>query len=283
MSGFEEYDELMYSGAENPMEVSQRFRIEYNCEFNLKKFPFDRQKCDFIIMLDQNNSLLLVEDDPPIIYNGENKKGQFYIGPMIATTTSNEKGTKFVLTIHMDRIFNDQMINTFIPIFMLWLLAYSTLFIKIENFTDRFMGTITSLLVLAAMLTSINTTLPRTSYFKYIDLWFSWYLANIFSFVIFHIVLNMGHSSRKHIASTVVSNDLARKQLPVKICISTKTIMHTAKEDSNIFENVLDKEKSKKEESTEYQYRMNKKAVIFFPILILCFNVIYFIFTTHVF
>ena len=272
----------MYDGAGNPMEVSQRFRIEYNCEFNLKKFPFDRQKCDFIMMLDQNNSLLLVEDDPPIIYNGENKKGQFYIGPLSATTTSNEKETRFILSIHMDRIFNDQMINTFLPIFMLWLLAYSTLFINIENFTDRFMGTVTSLLVLAALLASINTSLPRTSYFKCIDFWFSWYLVNIFSFVIFHIVLNMDHSSRKDVASTV-PNNLTTKQLPLKIRIGKKTIMRSAEKTSNMFEKVSGKNQSTKEESTEYKYRMNKKAIIFFPILILCFNVIYFVSTTHVF
>jgi hypothetical protein len=326
MGGFEDYDELMYAGANNPMEVSQRFRIEYNCEFNLQKFPFDRQKCDFIMMMDRSNSLLLVEDDPSIIYNGENKKGQFYIGPMIATTSSNEKETRFILSFFMDRIFNDQMINTFLPILLLWMLAYSTLFIKIENFSDRFMGTVTSLLVLAALLASINTSLPRTSYFKYIDLWFSWYLANIFSFVIFHILLNLDHSSPKHVASTI-PNDLETIQLPLEIDIGVKTVRHSAEEYTKILENVSGKDHSTvrhsaeeyteilenvsgkdhstkrhsaeeytkilekvsgkdlstKEGSTEYKYRMNKKAIIFCPVLILCFNVIYFLATTHVF
>ena len=51
LEGYEAYEELLYSGAENSMEVSQRFRIEYDCVFNLEKFPFDRQKCDFILKM----------------------------------------------------------------------------------------------------------------------------------------------------------------------------------------------------------------------------------------
>ena len=144
------------------------------------------------------------------------------------------------------------------------------------------MGTVTSLLVLAALLTSINACLPRTSYFKYIDLWFSWYLANIFSFVIFHIVLNLDHSSPKHAASTI-QNGLAITQLPLKIQIGVKTVMHSTEENSVISEKVSGKDLSIKEESTDYKYRMNKKAIIFFPVLIVCFNVSYFVATTHVF
>ena len=135
--------------------------------------------------------MALVEDDPPIIYNGENKIDQFYIGPMKTNAFANGKETRFSLSIHMDRIYNDQMINTFIPTFLLWLLGYSTLFITIEDFNDRFMGTVTSLLVLASLLSSINMSLPRTSYFKYIDVWFLWYLFNIFLLIVYHILFSV--------------------------------------------------------------------------------------------
>ena len=61
---------------------------------------------------------------------------------------------------------------------------------KIENFNNRFMGSITALLVLTALLGSINDDLPITSYFKYIDMWFTWYIANIFCIIVFHIFLD---------------------------------------------------------------------------------------------
>ena len=276
LNGFEEYEELLYDGAENSLEISQRFRIEYDCVFSLEKFPFDEQECDFFMKmnLDQNNSMALVEDDPPIIYNGEDKIDQFYIGPMNTSTLQSPKETRFILTIHMDRIYNDQMINTFIPTFLLWLLGYSTLFIGIEDFNDRFMGTVTSLLVLASLLSSINMSLPRTSYFKYIDLWFLWYLANIFIIIVYHILLDSG-TSRK---GEITSNDTTNKVLPLKIKIGEKTKMHAVDELSNGFDSVFYYKKEK--DPSSVKNRINNLAIIFFPIIIFCFNVVYFFLTT---
>ena len=280
LDGYETYEELLYDGAENSIEVSQRFRIEYDCVFNLEKFPFDEQECDFVMKmnLDHNNSMALVEDDPPIIYNGESKIDQFYIGPFNTNSSGNGKEARFILSIHMVRIYNDQMINTFIPTFLLWLLGYSTLFITIEDFNDRFMGTVTSLLVLASLLSSINMSLPRTSYFKYIDLWFLWYLANIFCIIVYHIMLDFGSSSRKDDAET---NDNVTKVLPVKIRIGEKTKVHAIDELADRFDEAFGY-KYLKESSSSFvtKKRINNLAIIFFPILILCFNVAYFLLTT---
>merc|ERR1711997_156095 len=56
------------------------------------------------------------------------------------------------------------MINTFFPTFMLYVLAYSTLFIKISEFGNRIMVAVTALLVLASLLGAISNELPTTSY-----------------------------------------------------------------------------------------------------------------------
>ena len=72
----------------------------------------------------------------------------------------------------------------------MWALAYFTLFIKISDFGNRFMGALTSLLVLAALLSSINSSLPQTSYFKHIDVWFFWFIINIVIIIFVHIVVD---------------------------------------------------------------------------------------------
>ena len=84
----------------------------------------------------------------------------------------------------------DQMLNTFLPTFLLWCLSYSTIFIEIGNFTDRFIGTVTALLVLVSLLSSVNDDLPKTSYFKFIDIWFLWYITNILLIIMYHIVVS---------------------------------------------------------------------------------------------
>ena len=52
------------------------------------------------------------------------------------------------------------------------------------------MATITVLVVMAALLASLKDTLPQTSYFKFIDLWFMWHIINIFLIFAYHVILN---------------------------------------------------------------------------------------------
>ena len=49
---------------------------------------------------------------------------------------------------------------------MLGGLAYCTFFIHIDDFNDRFMGSLTALLVLASMMPVFTGDLPKASYTK---------------------------------------------------------------------------------------------------------------------
>ena len=88
-----------------------------------------------------------------------------------------------------------QILATFFPTFLLWLLTYATLYIDVDDFDNRFQGSVTAMLVLAALLNSITNSLPRTSYLKLIDLWFFWHTIAIFSVIMFHILLAKVHKS----------------------------------------------------------------------------------------
>ena len=120
---------------------------------------------------------------------------------------------------------------------------------------------------------SISMSLPRTSYFKYIDIWFLWYLANIFSIIIYHIILDMDMIAmeRSNTSSQVFS-----------------IIFSSAEEEENeksrlskLFSKVFSfGTKSPYGESRMTKKGINKTATILFPIIVLCFNVTYFVLTT---
>ena len=109
----------------------------------------------------------------------------------------------------MIRIFYNQLLSTFVPTFLLWLFGYSTLFINIENSSDRFMGAATALLVVATLLNVINQDLPQTSYMKLLDIWFMWHMLNIFAIITHHIIIDR---MRKRFES--VCNDEVRLVQP---------------------------------------------------------------------
>ena len=49
------------------------------------------------------------------------------------------------------------------------------------------MGASTALLVTVTLRNAINSELPKTSYMKYVDLWFVWHVMSIFFIICCHI------------------------------------------------------------------------------------------------
>ena len=61
------------------------------------------------------------------------------------------------------------------------------------------MGSITSMLVLATIFASINSDLPKTAYFKIIDIWFNWFIGNIFAIIVLHATIDYVKNSEENI------------------------------------------------------------------------------------
>ena len=240
--------DTFYSGTNTFMEVTQSYRIMYKCIFALRKFPFDRQNCTFIMTMesDKQSNVSFAKYDPAIEYDGPEIVKEFEIAQITTYTGMTKTRTVFKFTVIMQRMYITQIISAFFPTCLLWLLAYFTLFIKIDDFNERIMVSVTVLLVLAALLSSINASLPETSYFKYIDLWFLWYTVNIFLITVFHMILkeiNFNTTRELRIRKQVGTND----DMTIKKAI----------------------EESKKR-------RINDMAKNIFLIAFLVFNVVYF-------
>ena len=185
-------ENYLYKGSEAELFMTQRFKMVYNCVFTLKKFPFDEHMCQFIMLLKthQKHSMSFVEDHPGVLYRGHSTVNQFNILNVTSKVVNDDNSTNFIFSIHIHHNIMDQMLGTFLPTILLWALACFTLFIDISNFSDRFVGTVTTLLVLVALLSSLSDDMPKTSYFKFIDLWFLWYISAILSITVYHIFLN---------------------------------------------------------------------------------------------
>ena len=106
----------------------------------------------------------------------------------------------FEFSLEFERLYVDQLTSTFFQTFILWLLAYITLFIPVGNLNERFMGSVTALLVLAALLGSMEDNLPKSNQTKCIDIWFLSYIINIFFIIIFHVIIeNLNSESRRKV------------------------------------------------------------------------------------
>ena len=205
-------EDLRYKGSENYLEMTKRFRIKYDCTFYLAKFPFDQQQCNFTIKMKvaDNISFSLLEETPGVIYKGTTSLvGQFEIQKISSATMKTVNESLFTFIIEMKREYKQHVLLTFLPTLLLWLLAYFSLFIQHDDFNDRFMGSVTVLLVFAALLGPIYDGLPETSYLKFIDIWVLWYLMNIFLICIFHIMLDRKFGNQNNLERRDVVNAMA--------------------------------------------------------------------------
>lgn len=243
----------LFSGSHNPLVVSRRMKIKYNCIFDVKKFPFDDDLCHFVMGIQQHkNTAISFVKDGNILYNGAAIVDQFSIGSIHIRINNTNRHAEFSFAIPMIRIFTNQLLTTFLPTFLLWLFGYSTLFIDIEQPSDRFMGSGTALLVIVTLLNAINNDLPKTSYVKLIDLWFVWHILNISAIITFHIILDR---IRKY---SEKSND----------------------NEVHLFAATDDEHRARKEETNKICW-INKIAIIVFPFLTSIFYGIYLYFTLN--
>ena len=183
---------LVYQGKENILIVSQRMKLKYRCDFFLLYFPFEETTCDFYLSIRTtgNNSVMMTKNDDSVIYQGPKILNEFEIVDFWSRTGHHQTNTSFIYTFKFKRLYLQHLMTTFFQSFLLWILAYITLFINENDFSNRFMGAVTALLVLAALLSSIGDQLPTTAYFKFVDLWFNWFIANIFLIILIHVLID---------------------------------------------------------------------------------------------
>ena len=183
----------LFNGAHNPLNLTVRMKSKYACEFDVRKFPFDDHQCLLTMKINQHRyNKIRLFNSQNITYRGETIVDQFSIGKIHSKATYSNSSTKFTVIIPMSRIPVNQFLNTFFPTVILWLFGYSTLFIEPNEigFGNRFMGAGTALLVVATLINAVKSDLPKTSYTKFIDVWFLYHVLSVFVIIVYHIVLD---------------------------------------------------------------------------------------------
>ena len=94
------------------------------------------------------------------------------------------------MTLRMKNLYVYYLTSTYIPSLLLVLISYLTFLFELEDFSNRIMVSLTSLLVLAALFSQISSTLPHTSYLKLIDIWFLICIIIDFTMIVCLVIIN---------------------------------------------------------------------------------------------
>ena len=87
-----------------------------------------------VIETANNQTINFVEDTPAIVYQGPSILNEYEVEEWETSTNLSNTMTSFKFSIKINHLYFIQLITTFFQTFLLWLLAYFTLYFDVTNF-----------------------------------------------------------------------------------------------------------------------------------------------------
>ena len=116
----------------------------------------------------------------------------------ISYTKHDVNGSLLTVELLFKRQFSGFVVTTFIPIMLIIIISFITLFFEKDDFTNRVMVTISLFIVLASLFSQTSNNLPHTSYIKCIDVVFLCPIVFISLVFACHVLLSLKHRRAVH-------------------------------------------------------------------------------------
>ncbi|XP_042884699.1 uncharacterized protein LOC122261219 [Penaeus japonicus] len=167
-------EDEVYSGWENMLLYQQEQTITFMCHFQLRMYPFDRQRCSIVFNIPYLTVEfgVLTKDGPGVMFLGMRRLLEYELVTETFKNFTWDGLSHVKVELEFCNLYGYYLGNTFLPTLMLVIICICALGFDLTDFTDRIMVSLTSLLVLATFFTQTSQTIPKTSYLKLIDVWF---------------------------------------------------------------------------------------------------------------
>ncbi|XP_042204943.1 uncharacterized protein LOC121854377 [Homarus americanus] len=272
-------DVNVYLGIENHLSVERKYTSQFLCDLNLHLYPFDVQRCfmDLEVLSAATDFVVLENNSSQVSYVGAKLLIEYTVVSVALQINNNKTLAEAEVEVLLQRRVGYPIISIYVPTVILLILAYLSLIFRRNNFEARVMSALTVLLVLAALFTQTSTSLPKTSYFKMVDVWLLFSISLIFFVIVFHVIIDMA-SEGKFISMS------SRSLSPVKVAPVGEVIPVVSKDAPGHLPSIIsrwplsidgdtDEEKSKK-----LSDKLFRQALIFIPCYFSAFNFIYWLY-----
>ncbi|XP_045130395.1 glycine receptor subunit alpha-2-like [Portunus trituberculatus] len=166
---------------------------------DLHKFPFDMQTCELLISVHSGPGSLLLAGNLTRHPVFRERLLEYYIRNMtleVEEPSAEGKEQKIIFTTEFGHLNGYYAISIFMPTLLLVIVSYGSFYFEDDDFTDRIMVSLTSLLVLATFISTASSTMARVSYFTFLDVWLSFCIVLVFCICMLHtFLLSLGRNS----------------------------------------------------------------------------------------
>ncbi|XP_064096065.1 uncharacterized protein LOC135207965 [Macrobrachium nipponense] len=263
------YEDLMYSGRENALQLTRKVTITSNCLFKLFAFPFDEQHCSVIMKLSYPPEYVMQFNisDEGLQFMGERNLLQYYLKEEHMKNQSIDEYSSVHVRLVFSNLTTYFLTSTYFPTFILLIIGYMSFFFPVDDFNDRIMVALTALLVEAAFFAQTSDSVPQTAYLKLVDIWFVFCIAFLFLVIVILVIINVLidiEQEPQAILHQKIFNVRLAAVFPQEHC----AVSEEEKQEATA--------KSKKRFITSSS--LNTFGKIFFPCLSLLFVVVYFVY-----
>ncbi|XP_064079627.1 LOW QUALITY PROTEIN: uncharacterized protein LOC135196740 [Macrobrachium nipponense] len=207
----------VYSGTLNSLSIKRKYDLTFTCSLKLKFYPFDFQECSmhFKVTSAPKNFLHFDPVNSSARYFGERHSTEYYVGNLKLKPDESGVYSSMQILVPLRRQSGYAILNIYIPTFVLLIISYITLFIRTDMFDVRMMGALTVQLVIATLFSQVSESLPKTSYFKMVDVWLLFCIGITFLIIIFHAIIDNAIHKRpsKEGGETSASSKVAWKPI----------------------------------------------------------------------
>jgi len=214
----------VYRGDECPLVMQKEYFILFACDFNLAMYPFDSNVCtlEFEVSGVNKDYVALFIDNTfggeGAEYGGSKDLLEYTVGDVTIDNLSNE--TEFYGKVSAKIVFQRKWIYHLITIFiqsiLLLAVAYLTFYFRLNNFQDRIMISITCMLIISTIQSSIDKMVPKTSYFKMVDIFLLYSFNVVIVIMAIHTYMDMC-IHRHDVTGMIVDKSASRPSSVTKV------------------------------------------------------------------
>ncbi|XP_063845198.1 uncharacterized protein LOC135091470 isoform X1 [Scylla paramamosain] len=186
-------DADVYLGVENHLSVERKYTSNFLCDLDLELYPFDTQRCymEMEMLSAATDFVKLEKNVSEVTYVGAELLIEYTVVSVSLMVNNSHTMAQAEVEVVLQRRVGYPIISIYVPTVILLILAYLSLVFRRDNFDTRVMSSLTVLLVLASLFTQTSTSLPKTSYFKMVDVWLLFCISLIFFVIVFHVTIDM--------------------------------------------------------------------------------------------
>ncbi|XP_064118061.1 uncharacterized protein LOC135223524 isoform X3 [Macrobrachium nipponense] len=186
----------LFEGDRNTLVLMTCYSLVFSCQFNLRRYPFDTQVCSVLYLGNQfNTDIRYVIDSVEFI--GNRRLLEYELTNVSSEIVKINKEMAIKVALEFKNQYAFYIGNAFMPSGLLIIICYLTFVFDLDDFQDRIMVSLTSLLVLAGFLTQTNQSVPHTAYLKFIDVWYACLIILNFTMVITQVAVEVFRLQRE--------------------------------------------------------------------------------------